>query len=176
MSDDLIASLYFYTYSTIAQTLAGAFGFFVAVVLYLIQGFHTQITNCAAALVAGSPANQQRMRQLHLAGKWDEMIELHADAKQVNPQLDDAANLAMDEHFQEMRRQLVRERRVRRELSRSMGLTATVILVSIIFMPFTAFFFEPRDPGAVILLSVTIFGAMFCIRGYMRLMENVFSS
>ena len=33
-------TVYFYTYSTIAQTLAGAFGFLVAVILYLIQGIN----------------------------------------------------------------------------------------------------------------------------------------
>ncbi len=35
-------TVYFYTYSTIAQTLAGAFGFLVAVILYLIQGISTR--------------------------------------------------------------------------------------------------------------------------------------
>ena len=49
-------NVYFYTYSTIAQTLAGAFGFLVAVVLYLIQGINSHISDCAGALVANSPA------------------------------------------------------------------------------------------------------------------------
>lgn len=176
MSDDMISSVYFYTYSTIAQTLAGAFGFLVAVVLYLIQGIHAHIGNCAAALVANSPADRNRLRQLQSGGRWDDMIRLHADAGQQNPVLSDDMNRYTDEQFQDMRREVARLGTVRRELSRSMFMTGMVILASIIAMPLTAFFFHPKDPVAVSLLTVTIVAAMFCIRGYLRLMVNVFPS
>lgn len=169
-------AVYFYTYSTIAQTLAGAFGFLVAVVLFLIQGISVHISNCAAALVANSPADRSRLRQLQSGGRWDEMIRLHADAGQQNPALDSATNLFTDEQFQEMRRQVVRLAGVRRELSRSMYMTGLVILASIVGMPLTAFFFAPHDPSAVLLLTVTIIAAMFCIREYLKLMVNVFST
>jgi len=169
-------SVYFYTYSTIAQTLAGAFGFLVAVVLFLIQGISVHISNCAAALVANSPADRNRLRQLQSGGRWDEMIRLHADAGQQNPALDSATNLFTDEQFQELRRQVVRLAGVRRELSRSMYMTGLVILASIVGMPLTAFFFTPHDPAAVLLLTVTIIAAMFCIREYLKLMVNVFST
>lgn len=167
-------SVYFYTYSTIAQTLAGAFGFLVAVVLFLIQGISSHISNCAAALVTNSPADRNRLRQLQSSGRWDEMIRLHADAGQHDPALNSATNLFTDEQFQEMRRGVVRLANVRRELSRSMYMTGLVILASIIGMPLTAFFFSPHDPVAVSLLTATIISAMFCIRGYFKLMVNVF--
>jgi len=170
------SSVYFYTYSTIAQTLAGAFGFLVAVVLFLIQGISSHISNCASALVSNSPADRNRLRQLQSGGRWDEMIRLHADAGQQNPTLDSATNLFTDEQFQEMRRQVLRLANVRRELSRSMYMTGLVILASIAGMPLTAFFFAPHDPGAVSLLMVTIIASMFCIRGYLKLMVNVFST
>ena len=176
MSDDVISSVYFYTYSTISQTLAGAFGFLVAVVLFLMQGINTHIGHCAAVLVSNSPADRKRLRQLHVGGRWDDMISLHAKAGQRNPELSDDDNLFTDEQFQEMRREVGRLTTVRRDLSHSMFMTGIVILVAIIAMPLTAFFFHPKDPIAVALLTMTIVAAMFCIRGYLRLMENVFSS
>jgi hypothetical protein len=169
-------NVYFYTYSTIAQTLAGAFGFLVAVILYLIQGISTHIGNCAAALVANSPADRNRLRQLQSSGRWDEMIHVHAEAGQQNPALTNETNRFTDEQFQEMRREVLRLAIVRRELGRSMYMTGLVILASIVGMPLTAFFFDPRDPVAVSLLTVTIVAAMFCIRGYLKLMVNVFTT
>ena len=169
-------AVYFYTYSTIAQTLAGAFGFLVAVVLYLIQGINRHISNCAATLVANSPADRNRLRQLHDGSRWDEMIRLHAEAGQQNPALTSETNLFTDEQFQEMRREVLRLANVRRELARSMYMTGIVILVSIAGMPLTAFFFAPTDATAVLLLTVTIVASMFCIRAYLKLMVNVFST
>ena len=169
-------AVYFYTYSTIAQTLAGAFGFLVAVVLYLIQGINRHIGNCAATLVANSPADRDRLRQLHDGARWDEMIRLHAEAGQQNPALTGDTNLFTDAQFQEMRREVVRLASVRRELGRSMYMTGVVIMASIVAMPLTAFFFTPTDAAAVALLTITIVAAMFCIRGYLKLMVNVFST
>jgi hypothetical protein len=169
-------NVYFYTYSTIAQTLAGAFGFLVAVVLFLIQGITTHIHNCAGVLVSNSPADRNRLRQLQSGSRWDEMIRLHAEAGQQNPALDSATNLFTDEQFQELRRQVLRLANVRRELSRSMYATGLVILTSIVAMPLTAFYFNPHDAAAASLLTVTIIASMFCIRAYLKLMVNVFST
>src|SRR5262249_20896601 len=166
---DVEIAVYFYTYSTIAQTLAGAFGFLVAVVLYLIHGVNRHIANCTATLVANSPADRDRLRQLHDAGRWDEMIRLHAEAGQQNPALTGDTNLFTDAQFQEMRREVLRLANVRRELGRSMYMTGLVIMASIVAMPLTAFFFAPTDAAAVALLTITIVAAMFCIRGYLKL-------
>jgi hypothetical protein len=172
---DVDVSVYFYTYSTIAQTLAGAFGFLVAVVLFLLQGITTHISNCALALVNHSPADSGKMRQFHSSGRWDEMIRLHAEAGQQNLTLTADMNRAVDQQFQEMRREVARLGAIRRELGRSMLLTGAVIVTSIIAMPLTAFFFAPKAPVAVSLLTMTIIAAMFCIRGYLKLMVNVFA-
>src|SRR4029077_11326009 len=96
--------VYLQTYSTLASTLAGAFGFLVAVVLYVMQGINMHISNCAEALVIGSPADRHRLKQLQSSGKWDEIIQLHAHAGQENRTLDADENRRMDEQFQEMRR------------------------------------------------------------------------
>src|SRR5579872_7372975 len=119
MPESVAPDVYFYTYSTIAQTLAGAFGFLVAVVLYLIQGINSHIGNCAAALVANSPADRNRLRQLQSGSRWDDMIRLHAEAGQQNPALTDDMNRYTDEQFQDMRREVARLGNLRRELSQS---------------------------------------------------------
>src|SRR6266540_2082231 len=114
---DLDYSVYFYTYSTIAQTLAGAFGFLVAVVLYLLQGINTHISNCAMTLVANSPADRHRLRRLHSSGRWDEMIRLHVESGERHPELTAEMNKIMAEQFYEMQHESTRLSRVRRELS-----------------------------------------------------------
>lgn len=165
--------VYLTTYSTLASTLAGAFGFLVAVVLYVMQGINMHISNCASSLVAGSPADRHRLQQLQSSGQWDEIVRLHAHAGQQNPALNPDDNRRMDEQFQEMRRALARLVVLRGELSQSMYLTGFVILASIISMPLTAFFLTPQSPVAATILTLTIISAMFCLRGYFRLMLTV---
>ena len=167
------AGVYLQTYSTLASTLAGAFGFLVAVVLYVMQGINMHISNCAQALVAGSPADRHRLKQLQSSGKWDEIIQLHAHAGQENRDLDADENRRMDEQFQEMRRSVAKLGMLRGELSQAMYMTGFVILASIIEMPLTAFFLDPSQGPAAAMLTVTIICAMFCIRGYFRLMLTV---
>jgi hypothetical protein len=99
---ELDYSVYFYTYSTIAQTLAGAFGFLVAVILYMLQGINAHISNCATTLVANSPADRNRLRRLHSSGRWDEMIRLHVESGERNPELTLEMNKNMAEQFYEM--------------------------------------------------------------------------
>lgn len=165
--------VYLATYSTLASTLAGAFGFLVAVVLYVMQGINAHIGNCAAALVASSPADRNRLQQLQSSGQWDEIVRLHAHAGQQNPAVSAEVNRMMDAQFQEMRRALARLVGLRRELSQAMYMTGFVILASIIGMPLTAFVLTPSDAVAAALLTMTIICAMFCIRGYFRLMLTV---
>lgn len=173
---DIDVAVYLSTYSTLASTLAGAFGFLVAVVLFVMQGINAHIRNCAAALVAGSPADRHRLQQLQSSGRWDEIVTLHANAGQQNLALAKEENRIMDEQFQEMRRAVARLAALRRELSQAMYATGIVILFSIINMPLTVFFLTPRSPIAVSLLTLTIICSMFCIRGYFRLMLSVVES
>ena len=170
---DIDAGVYLTTYSTLASTLAGAFGFLVAVVLYVMQGINMHIGNCAEALVVGSPADRHRLKQLRSSGKWDEIIQLHAHAGQQSPDLAADENRRMDEQFQEMRRAMARLVVLRGELSYAMYMTGFVILASIINMPLTVFFLPPTHPLAAAMLTLTIICAMFCIRGYFRLMLTV---
>src|ERR1700744_1205333 len=55
VSPPVDSNLFYYSYSTIAQTLAGAFGFLAAVVLYRLQALSNQIQTSATQLI-GDPA------------------------------------------------------------------------------------------------------------------------
>src|SRR5262249_60133077 len=140
------------------------------------QGMNGSIGNRAEARVGNSPAGRSRLRQVQDGSRWDEMIRLHAEGGQQNAARTSETNLFTDEQFQEMRREVLRLANVRRELARSMYMTGIVILASIVGMPLTAFFFTPTDATAVLLLTVTIVASMFCIRAYLKLMVNVFST
>jgi hypothetical protein len=167
--------VYLTVYSTLASTLAGAFGFLVAVVLYVMQAVNTHVGNCAETLVEWSPADRNQLKRLKSSNRWDAMIHLHADAGQHNPQLSSDDNLMMDEQFQEMRRAVLQLVNMRAELNHAMYMTGIVILASIVAMPLTAFFMTPQSPIAVTILTATIIGAMFCIRGYFRLTQAALS-
>jgi hypothetical protein len=171
---ELDYSVYFYTYSTIAQTLAGAFGFLVAVILYMLQGINAHISNCATTLVANSPADRNRLRRLHSSGRWDEMIRLHVESGERNPELTLEMNKNMAEQFYEMQHESVRLSRVRKDLSVAMYMTGVVILAAIVGMPLTAFFLAATSIAAMLLLTITCTAAMFCIRAYLKLMEDIF--
>ncbi|MGE5193713.1 MAG: hypothetical protein ACM3U2_14555 [Deltaproteobacteria bacterium] len=55
-------------------------------------------------------------------------------------------------------------------LARAFGFLVAVVLY---VMPLTVFFLKPTSPIAVSMLTLTIVCAMFCIRGYFRLIQAV---
>ena len=175
MSDDLVASAYFYTYSTIAQTLAAVLGFLVAVVLFVMQGIHRHIYDCASMLVQHSLADRARLKQLQSGSKWHEMIALHKKVKQYNDDLTSEMNQLVIDHFQEMQREVTKLDKMRKELAISMYFTAIVIIISIGAMPLTAHNFNPRNPFAIAMIIGTILAATVCLQIYLRLIYNVFS-
>jgi hypothetical protein len=173
---DFDHSVYFYTYSTIAQTLAGAFGFLVAAVVFRIQAISTRVAELAEHVIRNSPADPQRLRQIRVAANWAELISLHAGENQYNPRLTKEQNELMDLQFQQIRHGVLLLERIRGALFASMYSTGPVILFSIGAMPVTSFWLSPRAPIAVILLTLAILAAAFCLWSYFRLMINVFAN
>jgi hypothetical protein len=173
---DFDHSVYFYTYSTIAQTLAGAFGFLVAAVVFRIQAISARVSDFAGAVIARSPADPQRLRQIRVEGNWGELISLHAGQNQLNPRLSAEENELMDLQFQQIRHGVRLLERIQAALNASMYSTGPVILFAIAAMPMTSFWLEPRSPLAVFMLTLTILAAAFCLWSYFRLMLNVFAN
>ena len=168
-------SVYYYTYSTIAQTLAGAFGFLVAAVVFRIQTISSRVTSFAEAVIARSPADAQRLRRIRIEEDWEQLISLHAGENQLNPQLSPAENELLDLQFQKLRHGVWLLRRVRTVLNDSMYSTGPVILFAIAAMPMTTFWFAAKSPLAVLMLTLTILAAAFCLWSYFRLMLSVFA-
>lgn len=70
------SSIFYYTYSTIAQTLAGAFGFLAAVVLYRLQALSNQLQTSATQLI-GDPRTFtiEPFRTLVAYQRWQLFVE-----------------------------------------------------------------------------------------------------
>ncbi|MCY2968724.1 MAG: hypothetical protein NT069_34715 [Planctomycetota bacterium] len=169
-------SVYFYTYSTIAQTLAGAFGFLVAAVVFRIQAISARVAELAEQVIQHSPADPQRLRQIRVDGNWAELISLHAGNNQFNARLSKEQNELMDLQFQQIRHGVLLLERIREALFASLYSTGPVILFSIAAMPITSFWLDPRSPVAVLCLTLAILSAAFCLWSYFRLMINVFAN
>ena len=76
-------SLFYYTYSTIAQTLAGAFGFLIAVVLYQRQAINSRLPSIAESLESMrdlAPIEKERLRHLRIREEWAKYL---ASARQL---------------------------------------------------------------------------------------------
>ena len=64
----------YYTFSTIAQTLAGAFGFLVAVVLYRIQSLEQLIPNIAETIQEDLLDQNRDIRNSCLRREWEALL------------------------------------------------------------------------------------------------------
>jgi hypothetical protein len=171
---DIDHSVYFYTYSTIAQTLAGAFGFLVAAVVFRLQAISAQVDQFAEQVLKGSPADPAKLREIQVAGDWNRLITLHAGDNQFNPGLSRERNELMDLQFQQLRHGVRLLARLRSALFASLYVTGPVILIAIAAIPITHFCFDPEDPFAVALLTACILAAGYCLWSYFRLMLQVF--
>jgi hypothetical protein len=80
-------SVYFYTYSTLAQSLAGAFGFLAAVVLYRLQSLNGQLQTIATNLI-GDPRTfvMEPFRTLFAYQRWPQFVrQVHLDQEARTP-------------------------------------------------------------------------------------------
>lgn len=69
-------SVFFYTYSTIAQTLAAAFGFSIAIVVYQIQGTSKTIREYAELLMKNySGAIEEALLSAILEKRWTYFVD-----------------------------------------------------------------------------------------------------
>lgn len=171
---DIDHSVYFYTYSTIAQTLAGAFGFLVAAVVFRLQAISSRVDQFAEQVLQSSPADAARLRDIRVSGDWNRLISLHAGSNQFNPRLSRDENELMDLQFQQLRHGVLLLSRIKTALFSSLYATGPVILFAIAAMPITHFYLDPHHPMAVTLLTGCILAAGYCLWSYFRLMLHVF--
>ncbi|HVS71183.1 MAG TPA: hypothetical protein VHQ47_08010 [Phycisphaerae bacterium] len=160
-------SVYYYTYSTIAQAVAGAFGFLAAVVLYRLQALNTQMEALATNLM-GDPRTFQvePYRTLFTYQRWPlfvENVKRDQDPSNRNPVFKNLNFLdlgAMDH----ANNQVVT---IRRWFMISMIITVAAISLCMVSLFFMVWF------QSLALLAFMLVLGLACLASYMRLMLTV---
>jgi hypothetical protein len=152
------ATGFYYTLSTIAQTLGGAFGFLVAVVLYRLQVIEREIP--ALKLLAEQTEQTRRMQMHYPEPTVRERNQLNSDAAYASVERAERGLEA-----------------VKKELSRSIKLTGVTIGMCLLFLPFvnavskgSAYYFG--CPMVFVLVAMSL----LCLRMYFRLVASVTKS
>jgi hypothetical protein len=161
----MISNALFYTFSTIAQTLAGAIALLGAFVLYRLQSLRAQIDEDSESLsgVYGSAglelATVEAVRALHREGKYYEVLEF-------NSRIPIPANLYQaDTEKSRLRLGLQRQKSVLRTF-----LVALVLTIGLIIGSVCALAAAPailNDPSmSIVILRVGIGWFVICVVVY----------
>lgn len=162
-------SVFFYTYSTIAQTLAGAFGFLVAVVLYRMQAIAMDMQGSGAEFETCTAAPHSGLKQMRAREQWDRYVEhaegvlggYHPPGARSREELKDGLGRVKDA--------LTILKSTKSSLRRSLYWTAGTIVASLTLLPATYWLasWDTRLPW--ILLVAAVASAIFTISTYVRL-------
>jgi hypothetical protein len=158
-------SALYYTYSTISQTLAGAFGFIIAAIIYGKQG-RLDFMHQLNTRVIHASSNLQRMRLPQPTQAREFEIQHETQIRELETQLKsdtEALRKFGDEVLS-----------LQNRLMLSLKMTVWTILASLIFMPLTN---ESSIFGAPYIrwvpLVVTVLAAIGTIRTYYPLVEDL---
>jgi hypothetical protein len=166
-SSEIDRNVFYYSYSTIAQTLAGAFGFLAAVVLYRLQALNGQLHDIASHLI-GDPRtfNIEPFRTLYAYHRWHlfvDQIKRDQDSSNRNPVFKNLNFLdlgAMDHASDQVRL-------IRRWFVISMLMTLGGISLCL-----SGLFLMAWWQSLVFLLCMLVLG-LLCMASYVRLMVIV---
>ena len=167
----------YYTFSTIAQTLAGAFGFLVAVVLFQIQGLLSNINKGFHAVLDHWEFSQDELSAMNKGarlGKWAEIEGCLRAATKLKPEFElpierKRLHLTIRSDLLE---NLVALRAVKSSLERSLHLTGATIALSVILLAFTPLFSSSTFLVVIALLAGVV-GACSCLLTYYSLVRTV---
>jgi hypothetical protein len=161
------SNVFYYSYSTIAQAVAGAFGFLAAVVLFRLQALNGQLEVIATNLM-GDPRTFQvePFRTLFVNQKWPEFVDnvrRDQDPSNRNPVFKglNFMDLGAMEHAKQ---QVVT---IRRWFMISMIITMASISLCMVSLVFMAWFQSMALLGFMLTLGLA------CLATYMRLMYTV---
>lgn len=160
-------NVFYYSYSTIAQAVAGAFGFLAAVVLYRLQALNSQLEVIATNLM-GDPRTFQvePYRTLFVYQRWPlfvQNVKRDQDPSNRNPVFKNLNFMdigAMDHANQ----QVVT---IRRWFMISMIITVAAISLCMVSLVLMAYF------QSMSLLVFMLMLGLACLASYMRLMFTV---
>jgi hypothetical protein len=162
------ANAFYYTYSTICQTLAGAFGFLVAVVLYQIQsvtaGFEVMLNEAGKHRIWPDEDKWLSARAIH---DWDTVARLLRDSP-IPVDRPDWERRRMQVFADHFTRDVGHLKSVKIAARRSSQTTFAVIALSLILLPFGKLLAERPVLGSI-LLSFALGLAIVSAWSYVRL-------
>lgn len=166
-------SVFYYTYSTIAQTLASGFGFLVAVALYQIQQINGRLEARVDPMAKLIQFNDSVIRNRARFGEWPHALEA-AKEYRTQQDVDPQRRRCAEEEIAAFEADMARLEKVRSKLSLSMIATGVTIGVCLVFMPLTnGWLFLSDARVASVPLAGAIVGALFSIGTYLFLIREI---
>jgi hypothetical protein len=167
---------WFYTLSTICQTLAGGFGFLVAILLYQMQGIRSQLESGLPearryrVFPPGDPGESQLTAALIL-NDWDEITKILGRSVMppgVPPQLESDATL----HLVMFVFNASRLGTIKSKVRQSAILTFCAVIVSLVQLPFAPTLTKSTFLGPPT-LAIPLLMAILAIFSYVPLVISV---
>jgi len=171
-------SLFYYTYSTIAQTLAGVFGFVIAVVIYRTQAISSRLSRIAELLESKHdlrPIEKERLRDLRIRGQW---AQFRKTACQLGfgTRGNRSGETEIEELFERFQDDLDNLSSINKWFQWSLGLTGVAIMACFILMPLTNKSMIANPYFAGFSLIVTVVLAIASLVTYYILLRKVWGS
>jgi hypothetical protein len=158
------ATPYYYTFSTIAQTLAAAIALLAAFALYRLQGLESLLMTTSLRIEeVFTGAEHGKFQALRIAGRWHECRDFMA-GEQFRSELEKEPVRSRRDTF---RQSLSTSDSVRTRLAISLFLTVAAILLSVAALPLA-----PALATSAIgpwLLGAAIAGVLACLIAYLAL-------
>jgi hypothetical protein len=164
----------YYTFSTIAQTLAGAIALLGAFVLYRLNGLNAGIDETARRLRTAYPSDSEpEMTAMIVHGRYDGLLA-YADKNRSQPgkQLrEDIVDMARSD----LAKLLATRRRLFWRFNVALVLTAGVMLLSVIILPFVPDLVRNHPNDAIVYSLLGAIGFGGCVVSYLILIRAALS-
>jgi hypothetical protein len=167
------ATACYYTFSTVCQMLAGAFGFLVAVVLYRMQSFESQLHTLFRAKIEGNTYIAGRLSSDHREGNWlriaDELRKIVLD---LDPKWEQSRRERQASEINQYLGVADRLLATKTGLGRALLATGLTIGGSLVLLPFTPLV-AYSCLVAGLLMGAAVASAVYCLFLYFRLAKGV---
>ena len=171
------ATTLYYTYSTIAQTLAGAFGILGAFILFRLQSLDQSIKGICTAIFKAASKHTDKIKQLFAQENWDDFLqEIEGYSWNVTDRGTVLINGVQFKNYRKLLRGKINlKKNTILNLKVTLCLTAVTIALSLILLPLTPILAQ-RIYFSIGFLTIVIFLSILCIYKYMRLIIEALKS
>lgn len=160
----------YYTLSTISQTLAGGFGFLVAVVLYRLQTISSSLPELANHSLSGGSRGQEVAEASKAAtlGNWSRFIEIVKSMEFS----DIPAGFAPERSFELLQRSLATLASIKKDLRMSLLATYVTIANSLVLLAATPIIASTYWLSVPCLVFMVV-SALICLATFYILVRSV---